>query len=61
MSGGGDNSMKDDFRYDRRRWVIVGIVIAVIAIYIGRLFSLQILNDEYKENHLPHPWRHLRP
>ena len=51
-SGGASdgNNAKEDYQYDGRRWVIVGIVIAVIAIYVCRLFSLQLLNDEYKEN-----------
>jgi hypothetical protein len=43
-------NVKEDYQYDGRRWVIVGIVIGVIIIYIIRLFSLQMLNDEYKEN-----------
>ena len=51
-SGGASDgsNAKEDYQYDGRRWVIVGIVIAVIAIYVCRLFSLQLLNDEYKEN-----------
>ena len=42
--------MTDNHKYDHRRFVIGGIVIAIIAVYICRLFSLQILNDKYKEN-----------
>ena len=42
--------MNNDHRYDRRRFVIAGIVVAIIAIYVVRLFSLQIVNDEYKQN-----------
>lgn len=42
--------MIDDFKYDRRKFVIGGIVIVIIAVYICRLFSLQILNKEYKES-----------
>lgn len=42
--------MNDDFRYDRRKWVIGGIIVAIIITYICRLFSLQILNDEYKQS-----------
>ena len=41
--------MNDDFKYDNRRFVIGGIVIAIIAVFIVRLFSLQILSKEYKE------------
>ena len=41
--------MNNNYRYENRKFVIVGIVIAIVLVYIGRLFSLQILNDEYKE------------
>ena len=40
--------MSNDYRYENRKFVIVGIVIVIVLVYIGRLFSLQILNDEYK-------------
>ena len=42
--------MRDDYKFDRRKWVIGGIVVAIIVAYTCRLFSLQILNDQYKEN-----------
>lgn len=40
--------MNNDYRYENRKFVIVGIVFAIVMVFIGRLFSLQILNDEYK-------------
>lgn len=42
--------MRDDYKYDRRKWVIAGIVIAIIAVYTCRLFNLQILGEQYKES-----------
>ena len=42
--------MSDDFRYDKRKYVIVGIVVCIVITYIIRLFSLQILDDSYKEH-----------
>ena len=40
--------MSNDYRYENRKFVVVGIVFAIIIAFIYRLFSLQILNDEYK-------------
>lgn len=40
--------MSNDYRYENRKFVVVGIVFAIIVVFIYRLFSLQILNDEYK-------------
>ena len=40
--------MNNDYRYENRKFVIVGIVLAIVLVFIGRLFCLQILNDEYK-------------
>ena len=42
--------MNNDYRYENRKFVIVGIVIAIVAVFIGRLFSLQILSDDYKKH-----------
>lgn len=36
--------------YRNRKYVIGGIAVSVILIYIIRLFSLQIMSDEYKRN-----------
>ncbi len=42
--------MNGDYQYDKRRWVIIGLVIVLFVVYTIRLFSLQILGDEYKAN-----------
>ncbi len=35
---------------ENRKYVIGGMAVAVVLIYIARLFALQILNDDYKKN-----------
>ena len=42
--------MNSDFRYENRKFVVVGIVLAIVFVFIGRLFNLQIVNDEYKKH-----------
>ena len=42
--------MINDYRFENRKFVIVGIVMAIVLVFIGRLFSLQIINDEYKKH-----------
>jgi len=42
--------MNNDYRYENRKFVIVGIVLAIVVVFIGRLCSLQIVNDEYKQH-----------
>ena len=34
--------------YDKRRFILAGVVLLVLLTYIVRLFNLQILNDQYK-------------
>ena len=41
--------MASDYRYENRKFVVVGIVFAIVVVFIGRLFNLQILSEEYKE------------
>ena len=41
--------MINDYRFENRKFVIVGIVLAIIVAFICRLFSLQIINDDYKK------------
>lgn len=41
--------MQNNYRFENRKFVISGIVLAIIFIFIGRLFFLQIVNDQYKE------------
>ena len=40
--------MTNDYRYENRKFVVVGVVLIIVIVFICRLFSLQILNDEYK-------------
>ena len=42
--------MNSDYRYENRKFVIAGIVLAIVGTFIWRLFSLQILNDDYKKH-----------
>lgn len=39
-----------DYNLENRRFVIGGIAIAIVVIYTLRLFSLQILSEDYKKN-----------
>ena len=41
--------MNSNYRYENRKFVVVGVVIAIVLIYIVRLFNLQILSEEYKD------------
>ncbi len=38
------------YKYQNRKFVIGAIAVAVVAVYIFRLFSLQVLTDTYKQN-----------
>ena len=39
-----------NFNLENRRFVIGGVAIAIVLIYIVRLFTLQLLSDDYKKN-----------
>lgn len=39
-----------DLNFSQRKFVIGGVVVLVILIYIIRLFTLQLLSDDYKKN-----------
>ena len=39
-----------DYDLDKRQYVIAGVAIAIVTIYIIRLFALQIMSDDYKKN-----------
>ena len=39
-----------DYNLDKRRFVIGGVAIAIVVIYVIRLFTLQIMSDDYKKN-----------
>lgn len=42
--------MSKDYKLAKRRYVISGFICVIVAIYIFRLFSLQVGDDKYKEN-----------
>ena len=42
--------MERNFRFEKRKYVIIGIVFGVALLFIIRLFSLQILSDDYKQH-----------
>ena len=39
-----------DHSFDNRKYIIGGVAATIIIIYIVRLFSLQIMSDDYKKN-----------
>ena len=39
-----------DFNLEKRRYVLGGVAIAIITVYIIRLFTLQLMSDDYKKN-----------
>ncbi|MGN0036402.1 MAG: penicillin-binding protein 2 [Bacteroidaceae bacterium] len=42
--------MAKDYTLEKRKYIIGGAAIAIVLIYLIRLFSLQILSDDYKKN-----------
>ena len=39
-----------DYELDKRQYVIGGVAIAIVVIYIIRLFTLQLMSDDFKQN-----------
>lgn len=39
-----------DFNLDNRRYVIGGVAVFIVTVYIIRLFTLQLMSDDYKKN-----------
>ena len=39
-----------NFNLDNRQYVIGGIAIAIVSIYIIRLFALQLMSDDYRKS-----------
>ena len=39
-----------DYNLEKRKYVIGGVATAIVIIYIIRLFTLQIMSDDYKKN-----------
>ena len=42
--------MRKDYSLEKRRYVIAGFICVIVAIYLFRLFSLQVTDDRYKQN-----------
>jgi len=42
--------MNKDFDLDNRRYVIAGVAVFIVVVYILRLFQLQITSDDYKKS-----------
>ena len=42
--------MKKDYGLESRKFVIGGVAVLIVAIYIVRLFMLQLMSDDYKKN-----------
>ena len=40
--------MAKDYTFENRKYVLGAIVVAVVLLYVVRLFDLQILSDKYK-------------
>ena len=41
--------MRKDYNLEKRKYVIGGFIVVVVAIYLCKLFDLQILDDKYSE------------
>ncbi len=39
-----------DFNLENRRFVVAGVALFIVSLYILRLFALQIMSDDYKKN-----------
>ena len=40
----------NDFSLEKRRFVIAGVTVLIVVVYIIRLFSLQVTSDDYKKS-----------
>lgn len=41
--------MAQDYKYEKRRYIITLIAVAIVLVYLGRLFGLQVLDGRYKD------------
>ena len=39
-----------DYNLEKRSYVIGGVAIVIVIVYIIRLFTLQIMSEDYKKN-----------
>ena len=42
--------MKRDYSLEKRKYVLGGAVVVVVLVYLIRLFTLQIMSEDYKKN-----------
>ncbi|MDE6243428.1 MAG: penicillin-binding protein 2, partial [Muribaculaceae bacterium] len=42
--------MSKDYNLEKRKYVIAGFICVIVALYIVRLFNLQVSDDKYKLN-----------
>ena len=42
--------MDKDYGLENRKYVVGGVAVAIVLVYIIRLFTLQIMSDDYKKN-----------
>ena len=42
--------MEKDYNLEKRKYVLGGSVVLVVLIYLIRLFTLQIMSEDYKKN-----------
>ena len=42
--------MDKDYTLENRKYVIGGVAVFIVVAYIIRLFTLQIMSDDYKKN-----------
>ena len=40
--------MKRDYQLEKRKYVLGGVIILIVLVFIIRLFTLQIMSDDYK-------------
>lgn len=41
--------MRKDYRLEKRKYIIGGFIIVIVAIYMIRLFNLQVMENDYKQ------------
>lgn len=41
--------MRKDYKLEKRKYVIISFLLLIVAIYVVRLFTLQVVDDKYKE------------
>ena len=41
--------MRKDYTLEKRKYIIGGVIVVIVIIFIIRLFSLQVMDSRYKE------------